>query len=123
MGKTPAKKLVFIIDEYGRTPSKSFLDRLMAELLDKVFIEPNIDVTVANGRGINTCKYLAEQIIGKDIVTWEIVYLHGSIYPPVLLAHGNKENLIVLLPKFSGTSAEAVYKVLNDSGAFSQFAA
>lgn len=44
-----------------------------------------------------------------------------SKYPPVLLAYEDKEKLVALLPGFCGTSAEAVYKVLADSGAYDKF--
>ena len=57
----------------------------------------------------------------KDIADWEVIYLHGSNYPPVLLDYEDKEELTALLPRFKGTSAEAIYKVLVDSGTFDRF--
>ena len=119
MGKT--KLLVFVIDEYGRTLSKDSLHKLISELCEKVLDVQNVDVIAANGPTINICTKLAEQLAVKNISEWEIIYLHGSKYPPVLLTGEDKERLLVLLPHFNGTSAEAIYKVLTDSGAFSQF--
>lgn len=121
MGKTPNKKLVFVIDEHGRALTKESLHKLISELSDKALDEPNVDAVVATGSTINICTKLAEQISGKDIAEWEIIYLHGSKYPPVLLTHEDKETLVALLPQFNGTSAEAVCKVLKDAGAFKQF--
>jgi hypothetical protein len=115
----PIKKLlVFVIDEHGRTLTQESLHKLISELCDKVLEGQNVDVVAANGLTINICAELVEQIEGKSIAEWEIIYLHGSKYPPVLLTHDDKEKLLVLLPEFSGTSAEAIYKVLTDSGAF-----
>lgn len=121
MGKTPKKILVFVIDEYGRTLTKKSLHRLISELLDKALDERNVDAVVVNGSAVNDCAYLISQINRKDIADWEIIYIHGNKYPPVLLAQRDKENLIALMPEFKGTSAQAVYKVLTDSGAFSKF--
>ena len=135
MGKTPNKKIVFILDEHGRTLTKQSMHKLLSELFDKALKEQNVDAVVASGPTINTCAYLSDQIAGREIAEWEIIYLHGSKYPgrmgeqdakrptspPVLLTHEDKESLIAMLPTFSGTSAEAVYKVLMDSWAFNQF--
>ena len=121
MGKAPNKKVVFVIDEHGRTLSKESMHKLLSELFDKALEEQNVDAVVASGPTINTCAYLSDQFAGRDIAEWEVIYLHGSRYPPVLLTREDKENLVALLPTFSGTSAEAVYKVLTDAGAFNQF--
>jgi hypothetical protein len=115
---SPSKKLVFVIDEYGRTLTKKSLEALVAELFDKALDERNVDAAVANGLGINDAAYLASQIAGRDIAGWELIYLHGSKYPPVLLTCGDKKNLLALLPGFIGTSAAAIYEVLTGSGAF-----
>ena len=121
MEKTPNKKLVFVIDEYGRTLTKESMHKLISELFDKALGERNVDAVVVNGHGINTCANLMSQINGQDITAWELIYFHGSKYPPVLLNHDNKEKLIILLPEYKGASADAVYKVLVDSGTFSEF--
>ena len=121
MREAPNKKLVFIIDELGRTLIKESLHKLIAELFDKALDERNIDALVVNSQSINICAYLLKQIIGRDIAEWELIYFHGSIYPPVLLNGENKEKLVALLPDFEGTSATAVYKVLTDAGAFEHF--
>jgi len=119
--KTPTTKLIFVIDEHGRTLTKVSLHRLISELLNKVFDEKKIDVVVVNGPAINICANLLSQIAGREITAWEIIYSHGSKYPTVLLAHHIKEKLVVLLPDFKGTSAEAIYKVLMESGVFDKF--
>lgn len=123
MGKPRKKKLVlvFVIDEFGRALTKKSLDTLIAELVENALNERNIDVVAANGATVNDCAYLADQITGKDFAKWEVIYLHGSKYPPVLLGHEVKEKLVALLPHYKGTSAEAVYKVLVDSDTFSEF--
>ena len=121
MGKTPNKKLVFVMDEHGRVLTKESLHNLISELLDKVFRDCSVEPIVASGATINICKYLADQISMKDIADWEVIYLHGSKYPPVLLDYEDKEELTALLPRFKGTSAEAIYKVLEDSGTFDRF--
>jgi len=120
LGKAPNKKIVFVIDEHGRTLTRKSLHRLLSELSEKALEERNIDIVAASGSTVNNCAYLADQITGKCIAEWEVIYLHGSKYPPVLLAYEDKEKLIALLPKFKGASAEAVYKVLADSGAYSK---
>lgn len=120
LGQAP-KKPVFIIDEHGRTLTKESLHRLISELFDKVLEGQNADAVVATGPTINNCANLASRITGRDIAEWELIYLHGSKYPPVLLAQEDKKMLTALLSEFSGTSAEAIYKVLADSGAYSQF--
>jgi hypothetical protein len=120
LGKAPNKKFVFVIDEHGRTLTQKSLHRLLSELSEKALEERNIDIVAASGPTVNNCAYLADQITGRDIAEWEIIYLHGSKYPPVLLTYENKEKLVALLPEFKGASAEAVYKVLTDSGAFSK---
>lgn len=114
------KKLVFVIDAHGRVLAKKSLQALMAELFDKVLNDKNVDVSVANGRLVNNCEYLAGQIAGLDIADWEIVYLHDSKYPPVLLSDNAKGKLTALLPVWSGTSADAVYKVLTDTDALNE---
>jgi hypothetical protein len=119
--KTPNKRLVLVIDEHGRTLTKKFLHKLISELFDKALEERNVEAIVINAPAINNCAYLADQVNGKDIAEWEVIYLHGSKYPPVLLAYEDKEKLITLLPEFKGTSAEAIYKILTDSEAFSKF--
>jgi len=117
LGENLYKMLVFVIDEQGRTLTKESLHRLISELLDKAMGGRCVDVTVINSSAINSCACLADQIVLRDLAEWEIIYLHGSKYPPVLLNQEDKENLIVLLHSFNGTSAEAIYKVLTDSGA------
>lgn len=119
MGKPPKKILVFVIDEHGRTLKEKSLHKLISEFFEKAMDEPNVDAVVFNGASINVCVNLANGTTGKDISDWEIIYLHGSKYPPVLLTQENKEELLTLLPDFKGTSAEAIYKVLVDSGVFS----
>jgi hypothetical protein len=114
------KKLVFVIDAHGRALSKKSLQALMSELFDKVLNDKNVDVTVANGRFVNNCEYLAGQIAGLNIADWEVVYLPDSKCPPVLLSDNAKEKLTALLQDWSGTSAEAVYKVFMDAGAFKE---
>lgn len=121
LGRTPNKKLVFVIDEHSRTLTKESMHNLLSELFEKALGEKNVDAVTASGPTVNVCAYLADQIVGRDIAEWEIIYFHGSKYPPALLAQEHKENLIALLPEFNGTSAEAIYKVLADSGAYSQF--
>ena len=121
MGENANKKRVFVIDEHGRALAKESLHKLIAELFDNVFDAPSVDVTVANGSTLNICAYLVDQITGTDFAEWELIYLHGSQYPPILLADDDKEKLITLLPTFNGTSAEAICKVLAASGAFSEF--
>ena len=121
MGKTPAKKVVFVIDEHGRTLSKQSMHKFLSELFEKALKKPNVDAVAASGPTINTCAYLLDQITGRDMAGWEVIYLHGSKYPPVLLTQEYKESLAVLLPTYEGTSAEAVYKVLMDAGAYNQF--
>ena len=121
MGNIPIKKLVFVIDEHGRALTKESMNILISELFDKALEERNVDAVVANGATVNVCAYLADQIAGKDFDEWEIIYLHGSKYPPVLLGYEVKEKLVTLLPEFYGTSAEAIYKVLTDSGTFDRF--
>ena len=121
MGRTPTKKLVFVIDEYGRALTAESLNNLISELFEKALKQKNVDATVLNGYGINNSAYFAEQIAGKDISEWEVIYFHGSKYPPALLTVENKENLSALLPTFNGTSAEAIYKVLSDAEAYRQF--
>lgn len=121
MPKELKKVLVFVIDEYGRTLDKKSLHKLISEFCENVLDGQNVDIVVVHGHTINTCAYLLGQITGRGIADWEIIYLHAGKYPPVLLAHEDKEKLIVLLPGFNGTSAEAVYKVLLDSGAYDSF--
>jgi len=110
-----------VIEEHGRVLTKESLHRLISELFEKVLCEPKIDADVKNGHDINICTQLAKQIRGKNIADCEIIYLHGSKYPPVLLTQENKETLVALLSDFNGTSAEAIFKVLSDSGAFDEF--
>jgi hypothetical protein len=119
--KTPVKSLVFVIDEHGRTLSKESMHKLLSELFEKARNESNVDAIAVNGKRVNNCAYLASQLFGKDISEWDIIYLHGSKYPPVLLADADKEQLIALLAGFGGTSAEAIYKVLMDADAYSKF--
>ena len=121
MEKSPCKKFVFVIDEYGRALKKESLHSLISEFFDKFLDEKNINADVFNGHSINICANLAKQIAERDIADCEIIYLHGSKYPPVLLPEENKEMLVALLPDFSGTSAEAIFKILTDSDAFSAF--
>lgn len=121
LGENPKKLLVFIIDEHGRTLTETSLHRLISELFDKALNVKNVDAVVVNGPTVNVCADLMAQIVGRDIAEWELIYLHGSKYPPVLLTHENKEDLIALLPEFDGTSAEAVYKVLTDSRVFDAY--
>jgi len=121
LGNPKNKKLVFVIDEHGRTLAKRYLHRLISELFDNVLKEKSIDAVVANGQLVNNCVYLADQIAGRSVAEWDIIYLHGSEYPPVLLDYEDKERLITLLPEFKGTSAEAIYKVLTDTDAFKQY--
>lgn len=116
--KNPKSILIFVIDEFGRTLSKDYLRKLISELFDKALDKSNVEAVVANGPTINDCLYLADQIIEKDIAEWEIIYLHVSKYPPVLLTAEDKETLVTLLHNFSGTSAAAIYKVLTDFGAY-----
>lgn len=117
----PSKKHVFVIDEYGRTLTKDSLKTLVSELFDKALKEQSVDAVIANGKTINDCVYLSSQIMGRDITEWEIIYLHGSKYPPVLLSDDAKTELVLRLPGFGGTSAEMLYMVLTDSGTFNEF--
>jgi hypothetical protein len=121
LGKAPKKILVFVIDEHDRTLTKESLHMLISELFEKVLDEQNVDAIVVNSPAVSTCAKLIGQIAGRDIADWEIIYFHGSDYPPVLLTYENKEKLAALLPEYKGTSAEAVYKVLADSGAYDKF--
>ena len=121
LGKSPCKRFVFVIDEHGRVLEKESLHKLISELFEKVLCEENIDADVSNGHDINICAGLAKQMSERNIADCEIIYLHGSKYPPVLLSNENKEMLIALLPEFSGTSAEAIFRILTDSDAFSAF--
>lgn len=121
MGKLSTQKLVFVIDEHGRALTKASLNTLISELVDKALEERNIDIVVANGATVNDCAYLADQIAARDFAGWEIIYLHGSKYPPVLLGYEVKMKLAALLPKSNGTSAEAIYKVLVDADVFGGF--
>ena len=115
------KILVVVIDEYGRALTKESLHRLISELFNKA-LEGHIDnAVVLNGASVNDCAKLAAQIAGKNFAEWEIIYLHGSKYPPVLLTQENIENLLVLLPNFSGTSAAAIFRVLEKAEAFADF--
>ena len=93
MNQTPNKRergtaacLVFVIDEHGRTLTKESLHKLISELFDKALDERNVDAVVATGPAVNICTNFSDRIIGKDIAEWEAIYLHGSKYPPVLLA-------------------------------------
>lgn len=122
MGKIPTQKLVFVIDEHGRALTKESLDTLISELVDKALEERNIDVVAANGATVNDCAYLADQIAARDFAEWEVIYLHGNKYPPVLLGYEVKEKFAALLPEYSGTSAEAIFKVLVESDVFGDFA-
>ena len=121
LGNSPYIKLVFIVHEHGRSLTKESSHKLISELFEKALNEQNVEAVVASGPSINDCAILVKQLKGKDIADWELIYIHGSIYPPVLLTYEDKEKLIVLLPEFNGTSAEAIYKVLDDSGAFVRF--
>lgn len=115
------KILVFVIDEYGRALTKESLHRLISELFDKA-LEGQVDnAIVLNGASFNDCEKLAVQIAGRDFAEWEIIYLHGSKYPPVLLTQDNKEKLLALLPDFKGTSAAAIFKVLEEAEAFADY--
>jgi len=119
--ENPNNKLVFVIDEHGRTLSQKSLQRLISELFEKALGIKNVDAVVANGPTVNACTYLNDQVTGRDISDWEIIYLHGSKYPPVLLTCENKVELVSRLLEFNGTSAEVIYKVLTDAGAFDYF--
>ena len=121
MGQPQNKILVFVIDEHSRTLTKESLHKLISEFIDKVLEDRNVEVVVANGPTLNICAYLTDQITGRDIASWEIIYFHGNKYPPVLLAQENKVKLIALLPKFEGTSAEAIFKILSDADTFNKF--
>ena len=121
MGKPKRKILVFVVEENGRTLTQKSLHKLISELFDKALNEQNVEAIVANGATINDCAYLADQIVGRDISEWEIIYFHGSKYPPVLLAQEDKEALLVLLPDFTGASATAIYQVLVASGTYERF--
>jgi len=117
----PAQKLVFVIDEHGRTLTKKSLHKLLSELFDKALQESEVDAIAVNGQKINNCEYLADQIAGRDISDWSVIYLHDGKYPPVLLSDDDKMNLAAWLPDFDGTSAEIIFKVLTDAGAFNKF--
>lgn len=121
LGKALKKILVFVIDELGRNLTKESMHRLIEELFNEALDERNIDAVVVNGPSVNTCSYLTGMVSGLDIDEWELIYFHGSKYPPVLLNYSNKETLATMLPGFKGTSAEAVFKVLTDSGTFNRF--
>jgi len=123
LGKSPHKRLVFVIEEHGRVLTKESLHRLISELFDKVLGEENIDADVFNGSDINICANLAKRISGRNIADCEIIYLHGSKYPPVLLTQENKETLTAILPDYKGTSAEAIFKVLTDADVFDEYSA
>ena len=122
LGKTPEKSLVFVIDGQGRVLKKESMHRLISELFEKALNKSSVDAIVVNGASINNCDYLSSQISGRDISEWCIIYLHDDRYPPVLLSDEDKEKLIALLPKYKGTSAEAIYKVLTDAGVYSNVA-
>jgi hypothetical protein len=119
--KTPVKRLVFVIDEHGRTLNKKSMHKLLSELFEKARKENNVDAIALNGKSVNNCAYLASQVSEKDISEWDIIYFHGSKYPPVLLSDSDKIQLVALLANFNGSSAAAIYKVLTDAGAYSQF--
>jgi len=121
LGKSPTEKLVFVLEKNGRALTKESMHRLLSELFNKALEVENADATVVNGSSINDCKNFASQITGRNSADWEVIYLHDDEYPPVLLATADKENLSELLPCFSGTSAEAVYRILADAGAYSRF--
>lgn len=121
MGETPEKRLVFVVDEHGRTLTKKSMHKILSELFEKALKLSNVDAIAVNGKSVNICAYFASQIAGKDISEWDVIYFHGSKYPPVLLTVNDKETLAAILPDFNGTSAEAIYKVLTDAGAYSQF--
>lgn len=115
------KILVVVIDEYGRALTKESLHRLISVLFEKALDGQIDNAVVLSGASVNDCAKLAAQITGRDFAEWEIIYLHGSKYPPVLLTRENKENLLALLPNFSGTSASAIFKVLEDAEIFTDF--
>lgn len=121
MGKTPTQKLVFVIDKHGRALTKESMHKLISELFSKALKLENVDAVVVNGSNINDCKHFATQIRGRDLTEWEVIYFHDNEYPPVLLTTADKKNLAIILPDFVGTSADAVYRILADAGAYNQF--
>ena len=139
--KIPAKAikiLVFVIERHGRALTKKSLHSLISQFLDKVrdvddskavvasTRNRSIGITVVNGKSVNDCTYLATQLLGKGLDEWETIYLHGDDYSPVLLSLGDKEKLMALLQSFKGenpphkTSADAIYKILADTGVYRQ---
>jgi hypothetical protein len=108
-----------VLEKNGRVLTKESMHRLLSELFNKALEARNTDAIVANGPSINDCKNFASQIAGRDSADWEVIYIHDDEYPPVLLTTTDKESLASLLLCFSGTSAEAVYKILADAGAYS----
>ena len=121
MKKSSSQLLVFIIDRHGRALTKKSSHRLLTELSDKALVATSIDAIVVNGSSANNSKWLESQLAGRRINTWEIIYLHGDSYPPVLLTKDDKEKLVALLPDFVGTSAEAIYKILDGAGTYHHF--
>ena len=123
------KILVFVIERHGRALTKKSLHRLISQFLSKIRdadSSRNIGITVVNGKSVNDCVYLASQLLGKHITKWEIIYLHGDDYSPVLLSLEDKEKLTALLQSFDRgnpphkTSADAIYKILTDAGVYHQ---
>ena len=118
---TPTKRMVFVIEEHGRVLAKKSLHKITSELFDKALNIKRVDAVVVNGESINKSEYLLDQVGGRDISSWDIIYIHDSKYPPVLLTGEDKEALVALLPDFNDSSAQAIYKVLTDAGAYEQF--
>jgi len=114
----PAKKLVFVLDKHNRVLTKKSMHKLLSELFHKALGIESVDAVVINGSSINDCNNFSSQIIGRNFAEWEVIYFHENDLPPVLLNEADKQKLTALLPKFIGTSAEAVYKVLADAGAY-----
>ena len=121
MKKSSSWLLVFIIDRHGRALTKKSSHRLLVELFGKVLTANSVDATVVNGSSVNNSKWLESQLAGRCIDTWEIIYLHGDSYPPMLLTKDDKEKLVALLPDFDGTSAEAIFKILDGAGTYHHF--
>ena len=113
--KEQNKRLVFVIEEHGRTPTMKYMHNLLSELFGKASGEGDVDATVACGAAVNTCEYLLDQIAGREIPEWDVIYLPDG-GPPALLGRKGKGRLTTLLSKSGGTSAEAVRTALAEQG-------
>ena len=134
LGKSPERKserkLVFILHEHGKALTKESQHKLVSELFDKALNtqekqgKQNIEAVIVSGPSINDCAVLWMQIKGRDIAGWEMVYIHGSQYPPVLLSCEDKVKLVEMLYKLADAgikSPKLVYEMLAELGAYKRF--